>query len=263
MALPTQHNEVDHGLSNPITTQVPSFALPNPIAHEPPSNPFNLSSTFRSVPLAFSRFQAGDNTTRDLSSKKRSAFEDLHVQVDKRVKASHELSAPDSIITSTSNQAALAGITPSAPRPARVTAGDFMGIGLTYCQDQNATPTPAPIPSGASATPISTHTKSEVQIPPVPVEAISTLQQASTHMLKALVKKDDIDRENKLMVAVGTMRTCLDIHFVPHMDVWKEDAAAAEKVSSKKAEAVVEQTRKLSIDNSKPPGKFPPNIRGH
>ena len=43
-------------------------------------------------------------------------------------------------------------------------------------------------------------------------------------MLKALIKKDAIDREKQLMVAVGTIRTCLEIEFAPHIEIWKEDA---------------------------------------
>ena len=40
-------------------------------------------------------------------------------------------------------------------------------------------------------------------------------------MLKALIKKD-FDREKQMLVAVGTIRTCLEVHFLPHLDRWKQ-----------------------------------------
>jgi hypothetical protein len=67
--------------------------------------------------------------------------------------------------------------------------------------------------------------------PAIPVEAIGTLQQASSDMLQALVRKDAVDREKQLMVAVGTMRTCLDIHFIPYLEIWRDVAKGDRKGS--------------------------------
>jgi len=41
------------------------------------------------------------------------------------------------------------------------------------------------------------------------------------------VRRDAADREKQLMVAVGTMRTCIEIHFAPHMELWREDLRAS------------------------------------
>jgi hypothetical protein len=64
----------------------------------------------------------------------------------------------------------------------------------------------------------------DIAVPGIPLVAIETLQQASSAMLEALIKKDAIDREKQLMVAVGTIWTCLEIEFAPHMEIWREDA---------------------------------------
>jgi len=64
----------------------------------------------------------------------------------------------------------------------------------------------------------------DISVPGIPLEAIKTLQQASSDMLRALVKKDAIDREKQLLVAVGSIRTCLEIEFAPHMELWKKSA---------------------------------------
>ena len=90
-------------------------------------------------------------------------------------------------------------------------------------------------------------------IPVIPVDAIGTLQQASADMLQALVRKDAADREKKLLIAVGTMRTCLDIEFIPYLDAWKEGAksirTASEGSSSKGA------SKRLTMGTSGPPRK--------
>lgn len=65
--------------------------------------------------------------------------------------------------------------------------------------------------------------KPSSRIPTIPLEAIATLRDVSADMLKALVERDAGDREKQLMVAVGTIRACLDIHFTPHMDLWMKD----------------------------------------
>jgi hypothetical protein len=40
-------------------------------------------------------------------------------------------------------------------------------------------------------------------------------------MLRLLVEKTAPDRERQLQVAVGTMRTCLEVDFVPHLEAWQ------------------------------------------
>lgn len=79
----------------------------------------------------------------------------------------------------------------------------------------------APIQSSLERVTIS---RPDIDVPRIPLEAIKTLQQASSDMLKALINKDAADREKQLVVAVGTIRTCLEIEFAPHMEIWKEDA---------------------------------------
>ena len=89
--------------------------------------------------------------------------------------------------------------------------------------------------------------------PAIPVEAIGTLQQASADMLQALVRKDAADREKKLLIAVGTMRTCLDIEFIPYLDAWKEETKSiriASEVSSSKG-----TSKRLTMGTSGPPRK--------
>jgi hypothetical protein len=73
-------------------------------------------------------------------------------------------------------------------------------------------------------------------VPAFPVEAIKILQQASTDMLRLLVKKNAPDRERQLQVAVGTMRTCLEVEFVPHIEAWTNtpvEKSASEVVEAK------------------------------
>ena len=48
------------------------------------------------------------------------------------------------------------------------------------------------------------------------------MQETSADILRALVNRGSSDREKHLMVAVGTMRTCLDIHFAPYLEIWKQ-----------------------------------------
>jgi hypothetical protein len=57
-------------------------------------------------------------------------------------------------------------------------------------------------------------------IPPFPIDAIAILQEASTKLLDLLVQKNAPDRERQLQVAVGTIRTCLEVDFVPHIGAW-------------------------------------------
>jgi hypothetical protein len=58
-------------------------------------------------------------------------------------------------------------------------------------------------------------------VPPFPVDGVAILQQAATDMLKLLVEKTAPERERQLQVAVGTIRTCLEVDFVPHLEAWQ------------------------------------------
>jgi hypothetical protein len=66
----------------------------------------------------------------------------------------------------------------------------------------------------------------------IPSHPVDILQKASADLLGALVDKDALDREGRLLVAVGTLRTCLDVHFVPHPNAWTGGATDTKSVSS-------------------------------
>jgi len=53
--------------------------------------------------------------------------------------------------------------------------------------------------------------------PPVPLDAIDTLNKSSIYLRMAVMNKDAPDRENHLLVAIGNLKNCLDQHFVPHL----------------------------------------------
>jgi len=90
-------------------------------------------------------------------------------------------------------------------------------------------------------------------VPLIPVEGIETLQQASSDMIQALVRRDAADREKQLMVAVGTMRTCLEIQFAPHMELWREDLRAS----------VLQTDRSYAVSTTSGPScKFGPIFKG-
>jgi hypothetical protein len=92
--------------------------------------------------------------------------------------------------------------------------------------------------------------------PPVPVDAIAILQDASAAMLKALMKREEPIRENQLLVAVGTLRTCLDVYFVPHIDAWRLDAIAKRASPPVEIAALPAPERtSLSITIPEVPGK--------
>jgi hypothetical protein len=63
---------------------------------------------------------------------------------------------------------------------------------------------------------------SEPTVPPVPIDAIVTLQAVSADLFMALGKGSD--NETQLFAAAGKMSACLQAHFVPHMDTWRADA---------------------------------------
>jgi hypothetical protein len=97
-------------------------------------------------------------------------------------------------------------------------------------------------------------------VPAIPIEGIETLQQASSDMLQALVKKDAVDRERRLMVAVGTMRTCLEIDFVPHMEVWREDLKATKDLL--RVPVIQDDGKHLVVVTSGPSCKFGIALKG-
>ena len=144
---------------------------------------------------------------------KRSADDDPGYEFNKRVKASHDPSIPTPITIPPSHLSHPYLLDTPTSQPSRLMSGDWP----TNSPMDDLLTTPFQLgPRATSA---------------VPVEAIGTLQQASSDMLQALVRKDAVDREKQLMVAVGTMRTCLDIHFIPYLEVWRNEAKADQKGS--------------------------------
>jgi hypothetical protein len=204
MNKPTKPTGRESGISQNDISKIPAFSYRSRI--DPDPSPFYIKSTDSDVkpiiPLA-DKIQVDGDTPSPASSNKRSA-KDPEVEVHKRVKASHTPPNSGSTSTCTSRQIKYTDLEippfTSSPATAHTAVNEnAMGNAIT-------SPTP-PLPA----------------VPAIPIEGIETLQQASSDMLQALVKKDAVDRERKLMVAVGTMRTCLEIDFVPHMDVWRED----------------------------------------
>ena len=169
------------------------------------------------------------------ASTKRSADDDHEKEFSKRVKASHDPSIPTPITIPPAHLLHPCILdTPIAQTP-RLMSGDW--------------PTNSPM-DDLLTTPYQLGPRAT---PPIPVEAIETLQQASADMLHALVRKEAVDREKQLMVAVGTMRTCLDIHFIPYLELWRDEANGDQKGSE-----VVSFKRKgkqPSINTSGPPRK--------
>jgi hypothetical protein len=185
---------------------------------------------------------------------------EIPIDSNKRVKVelgntAPELSIDQSVTPSTTDTTFLAtphSISGCAARATRSTAEDFMSgcavNGLEACRPSTLEIISTPAPSddfdrsgikigrlvntnstactgSASNDGISnssTHDGILSEVPAFPVEAIKILQQASTDMLRLLVKKNTPDRERQLQVAVGTMRTCLEVEFVPHLEAWTD-----------------------------------------
>jgi len=197
------------------------------------------SSSAESTPESALELPATIDVSLDLNtagtSAKRSAEDDPEYQVNKRVKAS-----PD----------------PSIPTPITIPPSH---LSHSYLLDTPTAQTPR-LMSGAwpTASPMDDLITTPYQLgprdtPAIPVEAIGTLQQASADMLQALVRKDAVDREKQLMVAVGTMRTCLDIHFVPYLEVWRDEAKGDQKGSQ--VLSFKGKDKQLPIITSGPPRK--------
>lgn len=72
---------------------------------------------------------------------------------------------------------------------------------------------------------IAKHTpEPEIEVPPIPLVAIATLQSVSEDLFMVLGKGDISNNENQLFAAAGKMSACLQAHFVPHLDVWRTEA---------------------------------------
>lgn len=169
------------------------------------------------------------------ASTKRSADDDPRYD-HKRVKASHDPSIPTSITIPPSHFSHAYLLDTPTSQTSRLMSGDWAN---NSPMDDLLT---TPYQFGPRVTPA------------IPVEAIGTLQQASSDMLQALVRKDAVDREKQLMVAVGTMRTCLDIHFIPYLEVWGNEAKADQKGSQ--VLSFKGKGEQSSIITSGPPRKF-------
>jgi hypothetical protein len=234
-----QTNQIRPQVPVPSTPLVPAFAFPAPTALSPNLDRLNFSST---IPFTSAQFKSSTSLPTDgPSPTKRSAFEDLRDRVDKRIKASHDSPSSDHTTTTITDLVDNSSPNPAFPGPTRRIAGDYMKESSTSAVVHTST---APIQSSIERVTIS---KPDIAVPRIPLEAIETLQRASSDMLKALIKKDAIDREKQFMVAVGTIRTCLEIEFAPHIEVWKEDA---KNKATTKLDSVPEEGRSKS---SRPP----------
>jgi len=209
MNKPTKPNGRESGITQANISRIPGFGLRTRI--DPDPSPFCIKSTNPDVkpdiPLA-DRIQVNGDTPSPASSNKRSALGNSDDEVNKRVKASHAPPIPDSNSNRTSRHTTHSdlGIPPlTSSRPTAYNAITENPVG-----DANTSSVPFARPA----------------VPAIPIEGIETLQQASSDMIQALVRRDALDREKQLMVAVGTMRTCLEIHFAPHMEEWREDVRA-------------------------------------
>jgi hypothetical protein len=207
MNRPTKPNGRESRSSRANISRIPGFGLRN--RNDPDPSPFYRNSTDQDVkpdiPLIN---QVDGDTPSPASSNKRSATGDSEDEVNKRVKASHDPPIPNSTSDRTSQHICYPDLETSRSTSSRPTAHNA----ITQNPMGNANTSPAPLARPA--------------VPLIAIEGIETLQQASSDMIQALVRKDAVDREKQLMVAVGTMRTCLEIHFAPHMEVWREDLRA-------------------------------------
>jgi hypothetical protein len=214
MNRPTKPNgrESESGIPQANISKIPGFGSRNPPASQlsswPPSGSIDLD--VKPVLYLVDRLWLEQAAKRlsSSSSTKRSALVDPEDEVSKRVKASHDLPIANSTSIRTSQHTYHPRLETSPSTSPRPTAHN--AVTQTPMGDANTSSVPFARPA----------------VSPIPIEGIETLQQASSDMIQALVRRDAVDREKQLMVAVGTMRTCLEIHFAPHMEVWKEDIRA-------------------------------------
>jgi hypothetical protein len=101
--------------------------------------------------------------------------------------------------------------------------------------------------------------------PCISSDAIETVQRVSADLIKGLVDKGAVDRERRLLVAVGTLRTCLDVEFTPRLVSWKKDPTLGNKAAQSTpsfdpAAATIERhpTLELAVPIAPPsqPGTF-------
>jgi hypothetical protein len=186
------------------------------------------------------------NNFSTTANTKRNASDDSQDDLGKRVKSDHKPFALESPVTITAPPPT--PVSASPPTFARATAGDFMA---GYLANEN-TLTPANTSS------------SRQSCPPWPLEAIETLTQVSADLLLALVRKGADDRERQLQVAVGTLRTCLDVDFIPHMEAWKADAEARKHQQTTPLSAVLASLKPhLSVSIPQAPSTSPNHTLSH
>jgi len=239
MNKPSNPNGRASGISETNDSRIPGFGLRNP-----PASQHSFWHPSRSMDLDIKpdlcladrlRLEQDAKRLSTSSSTKRSASVDPEDEVSKRVRASRTPPIPNS----TSNR------TPQH----------------TYHPHLETPPSPSSRPNAHNViaqTPMGNANTSSVPlarpaVPLIPVEGIETLQQASSDMIQALVRRDAADREKQLMVAVGTMRTCLEIQFAPHMELWREDLRAS----------VLQTDRSYAVSTTSGPScKFGPIFKG-
>jgi hypothetical protein len=209
MNKPIKPNGRESGISQANISSIPGFGLRNRI--DPDPSPFYINSADPDVkpdiPLV-DRIQVDGDTPSPASSNKRSALSDSEDEVSKRVKASHNPPIPNSASDRTSQHT----YHPHLVTPSSTSSPPTAHNAKTQTHMDNANS--------------SSVTFARPAVPAIPVEGIETLQQASSDMIQTLVRRDAVDKEKQLMVAVGTMRTCLEIHFAPHMEAWRDDIRA-------------------------------------
>jgi len=198
----------------PSCPLIPTYALPAPIVSTPDSHHITVNSS--STPFSLDSIQPMSDAATPIdghSMIKRSAFHDLRDRVEKRIRTSRGSPIPDHTTTKTPNRVDTPGTSSFLPRAARRTASEYMNeLSATDVASNTSTP-PHVIDSPQSFLEDYFKPKSVLAVPQIPLQAIEKLHQASFDMLKALIKKDAVDREKQLMVAVGTFRTCLEVEF--------------------------------------------------
>lgn len=211
----------------------PDLGTPSVITGSPSKLPIDSTNSSNKPQLSLSAgFEAGNDGTSALTATKRGGDDDLEDGSHKRVKALHDPPIKPISIHSSNDLHSSILATPTSATPQMTARSDN-----TNSPMDDLITTPSQLYHFA--------------VPAVPVEAIGALQQASADMLQALVRKDAVDREKQLMVAVGTMRTCLDIHFLPHMEAWKEDSMDNKR--SLRAPIVTRNRKQLQVTTSGPP----------
>ena len=177
------------------------------------------------------------------SNAKRNASDDPQDDLGERVKADHKPFVLESPVTITAPPPT--PVSTSPPRSSRAIADDFMA----ECIANGITLTPAETLSSQRFNPST--------CPPWPFEGIETLKQVSADLSLALVRKGADDRERQLQVAVGTLRTCLDVDFIPHIDAWKADAKSRAYQTTTPLSAMLAPEKTCSsISTSQAPGMF-------